>query len=204
MNEPLIRRAFHNSYLYKEHATANTLIVDELGLKHGKCRADIAVINGHINGYEIKSDKDSLARLKKQIEVYNAVFDHSSIVLEKRHLQGALNLIPEWWGVILANEGKGDQIQFETLRDPEQNNLIDDYAVAELLWRNEVQQILYNLGVRGGKLRECRANLYQYITELVDSKTLREMVGEYLKNRLAWRDPLPPFLYDDSFRPISK
>jgi hypothetical protein len=55
MNDPLIRKAFHCSFLQKEHAAPTTLVVDELGLEHGKCRADIAVINGHLIGYEIKS-----------------------------------------------------------------------------------------------------------------------------------------------------
>jgi hypothetical protein len=196
MNDPLIRKAFHCSFLQKEHASPNTLVVDELGLEHGKCRADIAVINGHINGYEIKSEKDSLVRLKNQIEIYNAVFDHSSIVLEKRHLNEVLNLAPNWWGVILVTEGENRSVCFENIREPSQNSLIDDYAVAQLLWRNEAQEILSNLGVTGKQLRECRANLYQYIIDMFDSCTLRGLVRKYLKKRQDWRDPEPPSLYD--------
>ena len=99
MNDPLIRKAFHYTFLEKEHRSPNTLVIDELGLEHGKCRADIAVINKQISGYEIKSGKDTLTRLKKQIEIYNAIFDYSSIVLEKRHLKEALDLAPKWWGL---------------------------------------------------------------------------------------------------------
>ena len=199
MNDPLIRKAFHCSFLQKEHSAPNTLVVDELGLEHGKCRADIAVINSHLNGYEIKSEKDLLVRLKNQIEEYNAVFDHSSIVLEKRHLIEALNLVPKWWGVILVTEGENDQICFEIIREPIQNTQINDYAVAQLLWRDEAQEILKNLGVKGKQLRDCRASLYQYLTDVMDSRTLRELVREYLKKRQAWRDPEPPFQYDGLF-----
>ena len=58
MNDERIRAAFHRKVLRRHHANANTLVIDELGLKHGKRRAVIAFINGHINGYEIKCDYD--------------------------------------------------------------------------------------------------------------------------------------------------
>lgn len=196
MNDPLIRKAFHYSFLQNEHASPNTLILDEFGLEHGKCRADIAVINGHINGYEIKSGKDSLVRLNHQIEIYNAVFDHSTIVLEKCHLDETLNLAPKWWGIILVMESENKSVFFKTIREPNQNPLINDYSVAQLLWRNEAQEILKNLGVKGKQLNECRANLYHYIIDLIDSNTLRGLVREYLKKRQDWRDPELPFLYD--------
>jgi len=63
MNDAGIRRNLHCKKLRRHHVDPDTLVVDELGLKHGKCRADIAVINGHLMGYEIKSDDDSLRRL---------------------------------------------------------------------------------------------------------------------------------------------
>lgn len=197
MNDPLIRKAFHSSFLKKEHNSPNTLVIDELGLKHGQCRADIAVINGFISGYEIKSEKDSLVRLKSQIDIYNSIFDYSSIVLENRHLNTALNLIPYWWGIILVMNEERYPIDFKFIRKPSLNPIIDDFAVAQLLWRNEAQEILENLGINGKKLRECRSNLYKYIIELTESKKLRELVREYLKKRQGWRDPEPPFLYDD-------
>lgn len=189
MNDPLIRIAFHGSFLQREHITPNTLVVDELGLKHGTCRADIAVINGHLDGYEIKSNEDTLKRLKKQVDVYNAVFDHSSLVLEKSHLDEALKVVPTWWGIILANKDENGHVCFETVRKPIQNNIVDDCAVAQLLWKNEAQEILSNLGVKGKRLRECRANLYQYMVDILESETLRGLVREYLKNRQAWRHP---------------
>ena len=196
MNDPLIRKAFHISFLQKDHASPNTLVIDELGIEHGKCRADIVVINGYIKGYEIKSEKDSLIRLKNQVELYNAVFDYSSVILEKRHLKDVRNFIPQWWGIILVMENEKGLVCFETIREPSQNLLIDDYAVAQLLWRSEAQEILKNFGVSGKQLRECRANLYQYIIDILDPNVLRELVREYLKKRRGWRDHELPSQYD--------
>ena len=106
MNDIEIRHYFHKKKLRKHHAAKNTLVVDELGLKHGKCRADIAVINGHLDGFEIKSDRDTLSRLSDQISVYNLVFDHATLIVGPRHIEEAKTQVPEWWGVIFCEEGR--------------------------------------------------------------------------------------------------
>src|SRR5438093_602201 len=100
MNDALIRERFHKQRLWRFHASPNTLVVDELGLKHGKCRADIAVINGHLAGYEIKSDEDSLDRLEEQVEVYSAVFDRATVVVGTKHVGSIRSVVPRWWGIV--------------------------------------------------------------------------------------------------------
>jgi hypothetical protein len=197
MNDPQIRRAFHGTFLHKEHAESNTLIVDELGLEHGKCRADIAVINGHLNGFEIKSEKDSLCRLANQVKIYSAVFDNASLVLAERHLKEASYLVPDWWGLILVTGDSTNGLHFSSIKSPQQNTNIEDYAVAQLLWRDEVQEILLNLGMKGKQLREIRANLYRYLTERMNSQDIRRLVIEHLRKRRNWRHRVQPFLYDD-------
>ena len=54
MNDGRIRAAFHGKILRRQHLCPETLVLDELGLMHGRCRADIAVVNGCLIGYEIK------------------------------------------------------------------------------------------------------------------------------------------------------
>ena len=115
MNDLQIRTAYHRRRLWRHHADPSTLVVDELGLQHGKCRADIAVVNGHLIGHEIKSDIDSLDRLSSQVDGYNAVFDRVSVVVTERHLKGAISLVPEWWGVVAAAQGSRGGIHFTTI-----------------------------------------------------------------------------------------
>lgn len=187
MNDHQIRDAFHRTILQDHHNEFTTLVVDELGLAHGKCRADIAVINGHMIGYEIKSELDTLSRLSSQVEKYNSVFDHSFIVVTNRHLNDAMLMIPEWWGIILVEQRNSKDIFFETLRRSQKNNQIDDYVVAQLLWRNEVQEILMDLGIKGECLRKKRSILYQQIVDMLAPEDLRFIVREYLKKRETWR-----------------
>ncbi|WP_128815240.1 hypothetical protein [Vibrio sp. 624788] len=54
-NDSEIREAFHKKKLKSQHEDNQTLVIDELGLMHGSNRIDIAVVNGCIHGYEIKS-----------------------------------------------------------------------------------------------------------------------------------------------------
>lgn len=197
MNDLQIRKAFHRTFLRTHHRDPSTLVLDELGLQHGKSRADIAVINGDLSGFEIKSDVDSLQRLTRQIERYSAVFDHATLVVVDRHLDDASGLLPDWWGVISVTKAPRSEVRFSALRPAEKNVKVDDYSVAQLLWRSEVQEILMNLGVTDRRLRERRARLYSLAVELLDSCELRHIVRECLKGRRAWRRPVPPSLRDD-------
>src|SRR5439155_10222560 len=88
-----VRQALHRKVLRDHHGDANTLVLDELGLRHGACRVDIAVVNGYLHGYEIKSDSDTLDRLPAQVAVYNLVLDRATLVVGERHLQKAQPLL---------------------------------------------------------------------------------------------------------------
>src|SRR5437899_2698377 len=98
MNDRLIRDSFHRQRLHRFHDAPDTLVLNELGLRHGKCRADIAVVNGRLIGYEIKSDEDSLKRLEEQVQIYSAVFDRASVITGTKHLDAVLSQLPKWWG----------------------------------------------------------------------------------------------------------
>jgi hypothetical protein len=197
MNDPQIRKAFHTTFLQEEHKDSTTLIVDELGLEHGKCRADIAVINGHMDGFEIKSDVDSLVRLGRQIDSYNAIFDHSSVIATASHLDEITRMLPGWWGIISVKESNSIFPEFRTIRAPQQNDYIDNTAVAQLLWREEAQEILFTLGLRGEQLRQKRSVLYGYLVEMLGSYELRQIVRGYLKKRRGWRHPEQLKIGDD-------
>jgi hypothetical protein len=189
MNDPQIREAFHRTVLRKHHKSVNTLVVDELGIEHGKGRADIAVINGQMIGYEIKSETDTLNRLSNQIKRYNAVFDRAFVILAEHHLDAVMSIIPKWWGVILVIKKKNNKIYFRTVRHALTNNQVSNFSIAQLLWRNEAQEILKGLGFSEKQLRERRSVLYSYIVDKLASEELRYTVREYLKKRQNWRHP---------------
>lgn len=203
MNDVQIRSSFHKKKLQKHHAASDTIVIDELGLKHGKCRADIAVINGHLIGYEIKSDDDSLNRLAQQVGAYSAVFDRVTAIVGRRHLEGVKELLPHWWGIIIAIEGQRSAIRFETVRPATLNPTPDDFSVAQLLWRNEAEEELVRLGYTGGILRQKRSVLYGELVNTLSASELRKVVRERLKSRTDWRCPVRLSQGGDSSRPCA-
>jgi hypothetical protein len=160
MNDVEIRQNFHSKILKRQHAHKDTLVIDELGLNHGKCRADIAVVNGQFVGYEIKSNNDSLRRLEEQVKSYSAVFDRVSIIMGNRYINCIQDYIPEWWGVIVSARGPRGSVNFDLIRKAQTNKNIDPISIAQLLWRNEAAEILMQKQMPSKILRQPRAILY--------------------------------------------
>src|SRR5262245_4058494 len=82
-------------------------VVDELGIFEGACRVDVAVINGSLHGYEIKSSADTLERLPAQQSYYNQVFDRITLVADACHIEQAMQIVPPFWGLIVAEDFNG-------------------------------------------------------------------------------------------------
>lgn len=86
-SEPVLLRDLHirkplHHWLLAAHADCpDTEILHELKIPRPSARIDIAVVNGEICGFEIKSDVDSLARITRQERAFSAVFDRVSIVI---------------------------------------------------------------------------------------------------------------------------
>ena len=186
-----------------QHAQKDTIVIDELGLNHGKCRADIAVVNGHLVGYEIKSNSDSLRRLKEQVKSYNAVFDKISIVVGDRHIHSIQNYIPQWWGVIVSTRGPRGAVNFDIIRNAQTNKNINPISIARLLWRNEAEEILRQKKLPPRILRQPRAVLYEYLVNTLNICKLRKFIREYFKKRKNWRCPELPLQCDDLSRPAA-
>ncbi len=187
MNDADIRRNFHKKKLRRYHEDLSTLVVDELGLRHGACRADIAVVNGRLLGYEIKSDSDMLLRLPRQVSGYNAVFDRVTIIAAERHISAVRHMVPDWWGITRCIRGSKGGIHFITDRRARPNPDVDLVSIAKLLWKTEVVQILRERGAHVKALRGPRSVLYDRLAESLVSEELKETVRLVLKNRRNWR-----------------
>jgi hypothetical protein len=202
MRDEEIRVALHRTVLQRYHRDARTLVVDELGLQHGRWRADIAVVNGQLNGYEIKGNEDSLSRLMGQVEGYSAVFDRATAVVAERHLERVWRLVPCWWGVVVCTEGPGRVLRFTTMRTAARNRNVDGLAVARLLWKDEAAALLAARGASSRVLSSKRAVLYAQLVDLTSRRELGRLVREQLKRRKMWRcPPLPSRDGDSSPRP---
>jgi hypothetical protein len=186
-----IRKALHATELQQFHQCKNTVVVDELGLIHGKNRIDIAVLNGCLHGYEIKSSKDTLIRLADQLRMYRECLEKLTLVVASNHLEGVLSVCPHWCGIVLADKGSRDEINFTTIRDSQKNPEIDAVSLAHLLWRKEAINILERLDVKYSK-NITRIELYKKLSELVSISELTALIKEQFMARETWRVALQP------------
>lgn len=165
-----------------------TILLHELSVCHGQARVDIAVINGTINGYEIKSDKDTLGRLPGQIEVYNRVFDTMTLVVGESLCEEAVRLVPRWWGVKLVTGSSESQIRVEDIQEPEQNQEVDAFSLAQILWKDELVRIIELEGADKRLRHQPRFQLWAYVANNLPLERLQCYVRYFVRHRpLTWR-----------------
>jgi hypothetical protein len=187
MNDHQLRGALKSKVLARYAKDPNTRIVDELGLRHGITRVDIAVVNGIIHGYELKSDKDNLKRLPHQIQIYSSVLDKLTLVVGIRHAHEAIKLVPDWWGIKIATVGSRGAFDFESYRPSRLNPSLDPLSVCKLLWRDEALTLLAELGEAERVRYKARALVYARLAEVADLASIQERVRRQLKSRTTWR-----------------
>jgi len=187
-----IREALHRKVLKAYHRSNSTIIVDELGLAHGKNRIDVAVLNGHLHGYEIKSAKDTLIRLPDQLSQYRKSLQKLTIVVAPNHIDGVLSIAPEWSGIIEARKGPRGGISFTTVRKATINPEVDGVALAHLLWRKEAIELLARFGVSEKELSKPRKQLYEIIASETSLAELVSWIKEKFMARETWRADLQP------------
>lgn len=185
--DPQIRAALHRQKLRRLHARADTLIVDELGLAHADVIVDVAVINGHLHGFEIKSAADSLSRLPRQIRIYEECLEKLTIVCDKKHLRGVSKLAPDWCGVLQVTKGSRGGIAFETIRSPKLNPHVQTERLAHLLWRPEAVALLRKLEVAPKLLRQPRKQLYACLAQHFTTSEITTFIRQSMEARLVWR-----------------
>ena len=190
-NDKIIRRALR-ALLLKELAGyrkqgRSAEVIEELGIQHGTARIDIALINGVMHGYEIKSDCDTLERLPEQVQEFNTVFDKLTIIVGKRHLYHAVHVVPDWWGITVAKFDNTNRLVLQVIREPEKNTRQVGVSIARLLWKNEALQILEKRNRAAGLRRKPREVIYARLADVLDIRTLKRTVSALLVSREHWR-----------------
>jgi hypothetical protein len=182
-----IRTALHGKKLKSFRTALDTIVVDELGLSHAKARIDVAVINGCVHGYEIKSSLDTLERLPTQLDLYVQCLEKLTLVCAPRHIERVEAMSPSWAGIIEANKGSRGAITFSTLRRGSVNPEIDPVQLAHLLWRPEAVELLARFDVDKKLLNKSRKQLYSMLAELMTVSQLTAAIREFMQRRHTWR-----------------
>ncbi len=148
----LRREGVRDEYVYKSalvhrillgrHSLRTASVLNEFRV--GECKADLAILNGTSTVYEVKSERDSLIRLARQVLTYGEVFARVYVVTAETHLEGVMATIPESVGVMLLN----NRFQISTVREATGSAAnTSPAAIFDSIRTEEARLILSSLGV---------------------------------------------------------
>lgn len=148
----LKRQGLRHEYIYKAALTHKILLgtyslrtasmLNEFRV--GECKADIAILNGTSRVYEVKSERDSLSRLERQVSAYAKVFAQVYVIAAENHVGAVIASVPEDVGILRLNS----RHQISPLRDavdrPERTS---PAAIFDSIRTEEARMILLSQGV---------------------------------------------------------
>ncbi|PVZ86693.1 hypothetical protein C9426_14855 [Serratia sp. S1B] len=110
-DEYIYRAAISQKVLMGTHSLRTASMLNEF--RAGSSKADLVILNGTATVYEIKSERDSLARLSNQVENYKRVFAKVNVIASESHLKGILEAVPCDVGVMYLSK----RYQIRTVRE---------------------------------------------------------------------------------------
>lgn len=110
-DEYIYRAAISQKVLMGTHSLRTASMLNEF--RTGSSKADVVILNGTATVYEIKSERDSLARLANQVENYKRVFAKVNVIASEGHIEGVLEKVPEDVGVMCLSK----RYQITTVRE---------------------------------------------------------------------------------------
>lgn len=148
----LRRSGLRDEYAYRAALTQNILLGTHslntacmlTEFRAGACKADLAILNGTATVYEIKSERDSLARLANQISNYQKVFAKIYVIAGEGHVRDVIESTPADVGVMCLTRrhqitrireatDRADRVCpvtiFESLRSTEARAILQDLKV---------------------------------------------------------------------------
>ena len=148
----------------------------------GKCKADAVVLNGTGTAYEIKSERDSLTRLTKQVAAYKKVFETVNIIVGENHLDETLASTADDVGVMVLTSA----FQISTKRSPSPStSKICPLAVFDCINLAEAESVLLANGVDIPQVPNTKKHeiLRRLFSELTSADAHRGMVETLKRTR---------------------
>ena len=141
-HEYIYKAALTHKILLGKHSLQTASMINEFRV--GDCKADVAILNGTATVYEVKSERDSLVRLDRQVAAYATVFAKVYVIASETHIRAVLNTVPDAVGILCLN----GRHQISTLRDAiDQPERTSPGAIFDSIRMGEARVILSSFGI---------------------------------------------------------
>ena len=97
-HEYVYKSALTTNILLGTHSLSTASMLTEFRVR--KTKADLIILNGTSTAYEIKSERDSLTKLERQISDYRSVFASVYAIVGENHIDAATDLVPKDVGIL--------------------------------------------------------------------------------------------------------
>ena len=148
----LKREGYRHEYIYKaalthkillgKHSLQTASMLNEFRV--GGCKADLAILNGTATVYEIKSERDSLSRLERQVAAYATVFAKVYVIAAESHVEAVAKTVPDFVGILRLNRRHHISTLREAADQPERTS---PSAIFDSIRTAEARMILSSLGM---------------------------------------------------------
>ncbi|SRR5216683_1694081 len=148
----LKREGYRHEYIYKAALTHKILLGKHslhtasmlTEFRVGECKADLAILNGTATVYEVKSERDSLSRLERQVTAYAKVFARVYVIASESHVDAVIGSVPEDVGILRLNRRHQISPLREAADRPERTS---PAAIFDSIRTEEARLILLSRGV---------------------------------------------------------
>lgn len=179
----LQRQGHRDEYVYKSalvqkvllgrHSLKTATLLSEFHV--GACKADLAILNGTSTVYEVKSERDSLKRLERQLAAYSGVFARVNVLASETHVQAVRNVIPRHVGIIIIGKRFRMSVDREAV---DRTDSLSVEAIFDSLRTDEARKALVSLGypIPAVANTELSRTLRAIFSKLDSSEAHRAMV----------------------------
>jgi hypothetical protein len=179
-DEYVYRSALTHKVLTGTHSLNTASMLTEF--RAGRSKADLVILNGTATAYEIKSERDSLARLLHQLDDYRRVFASVVVIASENHIPEILKAVTEDVGVLMLSS----RYQISTVRNAENRpDRICPITLFESLRATEASSILKRLQVSMPSVpnTQSHAVMRDLFKRLDPTEVHRAMVGTLRQTR---------------------
>lgn len=135
--EYIYKNTIANNILIGRHSLNTATLLSEF--RAGESKADVVILNGTSNVYEIKSEYDTINRLKNQLDSYLKIFDKVNVVTHSSQLEKVMESISEDVGIMVLLK----KYTLRTIRHPTSNKKnVDPERIFESLRKEEYCKIV--------------------------------------------------------------
>lgn len=158
-NEYVYKNMIANKILLGRHSLNTSTMITEF--RTADCKADTVILNGTSNVYEIKSEFDTLTRLRRQLSAYRQIFDRVHVLTSASQLDSVFTELSDDIGVLVLT----DRHTIRVIREPVSHKTrVNPAVIFDSLRRSEYVQILNGCFGRAPELPNTQ--MYQACKEL--------------------------------------